>query len=475
MWITSLFLAIVLLPQVASAGVLLNEVLFDPHPTNDTGLEWIELYNSGSSPENISGWELYPDGVGYVLFPQGTTIAGNWFLVVHLKTSGTNSATDFYFPQASGNMGDTSGSAALFSGEPRGKSTIKSFVQWGKAGETWESAAADAGMWTKGTFVANLAEGSSIGLINDGIAAGGTSAWKIFDAPTSGALNNPSSSSAPANNTATSSDGSTASSTQASNASTAPFIIPQIHAFAGEDKTTIVGSPVEFMGNASGIRNDPLPGARFWWNFGDGSTAEGRVVSHFYQAPGTYTVGLHVSSGEYAVSDYLTARVDPNQISIQNVIPGEEGFIRLRNPAGVALDIGGWTVETGGKKFILPPLTTIGQRADIALANNLTGFFDQEMTSLTLRYANMRVATEWKKAVERQTTTVSSPPPQKEEHALSKSIAEDTTRHDPVPSPAPQTAAAVQSPARSSYALFLIGALGLSIVTAATFLLFKAF
>ena len=50
-------------------------------------------------------------------------------------------------------MGNTSGSAALFAKGVRGKDTIKSFVEWGRGGETWESSAADAGLWDRGTFV----------------------------------------------------------------------------------------------------------------------------------------------------------------------------------------------------------------------------------------------------------------------------------------------------------------------------------
>ncbi len=71
---------------VPSAGdVVLNELI--PNPSgSDTGAEWIELYNRGSSPVDVSGWGIDvatsswgdPD----VVLPGGTVIdAGGWLVV----------------------------------------------------------------------------------------------------------------------------------------------------------------------------------------------------------------------------------------------------------------------------------------------------------------------------------------------------------------------------------------------------------
>jgi hypothetical protein len=38
------------------AGVVVNEVLYDPPGPSDTGLERIELYNNGSTAVNLAGW-----------------------------------------------------------------------------------------------------------------------------------------------------------------------------------------------------------------------------------------------------------------------------------------------------------------------------------------------------------------------------------------------------------------------------------
>lgn len=175
--------------EVFGSGIIINEVLFNSHG-DDTGHEWVELYNSDDKGKDISGWQLYPDGISYFIFEQGTKIDSGKFLVIHLRSQGVQSAADLYQSSASGNMGNTSGSIALFSGNPRGKETIKDFVEWGKGGQTWEGSAVDAGLWEKGTSINlnSFSEGNALALKNDG-NRGGRNAWMITLSPTPGSLN----------------------------------------------------------------------------------------------------------------------------------------------------------------------------------------------------------------------------------------------------------------------------------------------
>ena len=46
-----------LLFSQAQAGIVINEVLYDVSGT-DTGNEWVELYNDGSAPVDLTGFEL---------------------------------------------------------------------------------------------------------------------------------------------------------------------------------------------------------------------------------------------------------------------------------------------------------------------------------------------------------------------------------------------------------------------------------
>lgn len=352
------------------ADVLLNEVFFDPSGT-DTGLEWIEIYNSGENLVNLSGWQLYPDGIGYFSFPQGFMLNPKGFLILHLRAQGTDSETRLYHSSPSTNMGNTSGSVALFSGEPRGKDTIKSFLQWGKAGETWETDAENAGLWIKGEFIdlAGFNEGGSVALKVDGDKSAKKNAWHILSTPTAGLSNasiQESSGSSPSS--------STAPPPFVASTSPPPSPEPRISAYAGMDQRVMVGVYSYFSGYGRGFNGEELQNARFWWNYGDGETREGRSVSHIFRIPGSYTVGLHISSGSYAASDYLKVEVIPNKIEISRVIVGKDGFLEFSNPSDLDTDIGGWIFEDKeGKRFNVPPKTIVGGGAKVSFTNTVTG------------------------------------------------------------------------------------------------------
>lgn len=168
----------------------------------------------------------------------------------------------------------------------------------------------------------------------------------------------------------------------------------RINADAGPDQTVTAGSLVDFKGVAVGLKKEPLETARFWWNFGDGETQEGRSTEHTFRIPGTYIVGLHVSSGEYASSDYATIHVLANQTRVARVLSGREGYIRLANPLNAESDIGGWIIEDGSqKKFFVPSKTKLAAGGELSFSNAVTGLLQDETSyPLTIQYPNGTVA-----------------------------------------------------------------------------------
>src|SRR3989338_11658261 len=115
----SLFLMMPVLAVASGGDIAISEVFFDPAGT-DTGLEYIVIKNFGSGEVNLSGWDLYPAGVGYYTFPSFTLVAGSE-VKVHIRASGSDGQADLYYASASGNMGNSSGSIALFSGTTHSK------------------------------------------------------------------------------------------------------------------------------------------------------------------------------------------------------------------------------------------------------------------------------------------------------------------------------------------------------------------
>ncbi|TSC69115.1 MAG: hypothetical protein G01um101466_189 [Parcubacteria group bacterium Gr01-1014_66] len=376
-----------LLPFCAYANeVGINAVFFDP-TGSDTGGEWVDIYNKSDTSTSLSGWQLYLDSAGYFTFPENFELGSKKEVVVHVRFSGNNSASDLYLPDASANMGNTAGSVALFSGSERGKDTLQHFVQWGRAGETWETAASDIGIWEKGTFVdlSSFTEGMQVRLRDKDMFSEGMGAWEIAMIPPQ-----ETSASSPTQEISGSS-GVIPSSFSSSTLLFARPPPPSLRVDAGEDRRTVVGSEIIFNGNAWGMHDMPVSGARFWWNFGDGTSKEGKNVSHIFAIPGTYITGLHVSNESYTGTDYIKVEVDANSLGISEVKEGHEGFIRFMNQAGFNVDIGSWRIEDENRKiFYLPVHTQISARASLAFANNVTGLLENAKGKgkLIVRYPN---------------------------------------------------------------------------------------
>ena len=63
--------------------IVINEIMYHPRPavgTNDNPPSWLELYNRGTNPVSLTGWQL-ANGVGYAFAP-GKTLAAGAYLVV---------------------------------------------------------------------------------------------------------------------------------------------------------------------------------------------------------------------------------------------------------------------------------------------------------------------------------------------------------------------------------------------------------
>ncbi|MBI2055037.1 MAG: lamin tail domain-containing protein [Candidatus Sungbacteria bacterium] len=387
---------LIFLPSAVSASIVINEVLFDPAGDNDTGLEWVELYNNAAEDAALSDWQLYPDGAGYYTFPESFNLPGKGFVVVHLRASGTDSAKDLYYPGAGANMGNSSGSVALFSG-PHGKDTIKDFMRYQKSGaserKTWEPAAAEAGFWQTGTYIdiSNLVKGDALGLAADGVTAGFASAWEIYKNPSPASSNTgPQSSGIP-------NSGEEAGTAPPPSNTTPNYIIPRLEVEIRTNESAIAGASHDFHGRAFSKSGSMMSEAsvRYLWNFGDGSLAEGASITHTYRIPGVYAVSLNVNSGMAVGSAYFDITVRENTVKIENVRVGDDGFIVLKNSSNNSFDLTGWIIKDGaGNSFTIPQDTRLRAERTLTLPNEITGLTLNGYPP-TLYYGNLKVADSW--------------------------------------------------------------------------------
>lgn len=359
--------AAALLPlPVFAAGVVINEVAWmgtAESPSN----EWIELKNTGDTPVDIEEWTLSAqDGTPAVSFGAGSSISAHSFFLLE-RTDDTT------VPNVTADQLYT---GALSNDEPGEYLTLKN-----SAGEVIDEVNGTP-KWPAGD---NVTKETMQRSGNGWVTAPST---PRAENATSGPLPVVSATPQPSAQPST-----TPKPTSTASASQTPPPKPSFTASAGPDKTTVVGSIIDFFGSALGYKNEPLEGARYLWNFGDGQTDQGKHVSHLFRIPGTYTVSLHVSNDTDMASDYATITVIPNQIQVAGVVPGEDGYITLKNGTQAELNIGGWVLEDGsGARFYLPPETMIGSGVQVAFSNDVTGVMKTESFPLTVRYSHGGIA-----------------------------------------------------------------------------------
>lgn len=140
------YLIIILaIAQNSNAQVVINEIMPDPGNYEGQGGEWTELYNTSASPINLSCWVL-TDGDEIVVFPNGTYIPANGYLLVY--NGNFFNCTTCNWDPAIANLIDNVGTIA--SPDPDGVTSVNVAAcgctnQTGCFSVTWENPITDNG------------------------------------------------------------------------------------------------------------------------------------------------------------------------------------------------------------------------------------------------------------------------------------------------------------------------------------------
>jgi hypothetical protein len=322
------FLVCFLFPFFANAGVVINEVCW-MGTSNSSNDEWIELYNNTTSDIDLSGWILKSQDDTPLINLSGVIKGGEFFLLERTDDSTIpNIPADLIYTGALSNSGEI-------------------LILKNGSGEEIDKVDASGG-WP----------------------AGDNSTKQTMQRTASGTWITADSTPRNQNTGSQSQSNQTSTSSQENSASGSWLVEPQIYANAGEDKTVVAGADAVFTGQALGLQKEPLEGARYMWSFGDGASAEGKSVRHFYKYPGEYIVFLNVSSGGYSASDSAFIKVIPNQLKI---IEANADFIKLKNESSATLDISGWFLKVESKTFKFPQITMIKAGAVLTVDSSISG------------------------------------------------------------------------------------------------------
>jgi len=159
--------------EAREVDLVINEVMVNP----ESGPEWIELYNSGTTAIMLTGKVISATGevtdtlaFSYTI-PKvnGTNLVlpTDGYVVIHLA-EGTDTQSDLYAGKDSeGLLNDTEGRVFLFGSSEFDANTMIDFVQWDDDGTlsdaTGDDLAAIAGQWSDGGYVESPQPGDTLG------------------------------------------------------------------------------------------------------------------------------------------------------------------------------------------------------------------------------------------------------------------------------------------------------------------------
>ena len=358
--IVKYLLVLLILPNALFAQIEISEIMYDvPNEVGaDKDREWIELYNSGSSDVDLTGWK-FNDGSNHLLNAPpkngsrgSLTISAGEFIIL----SGKAETFIIDHPEYSGTVIDTVMSL---------NNTSETILLLDENGNT-----VDSFSYTK-----------DLGADGDGNSLQRVSGEWVAGIPTLGEENTVSTA-APY---FPDESGEKSQTVQTTSISSLFPTEPQITVYAGESRVVIVGADTEFRGEALGLKGEPLAGARYQWNMGNGELKEGKAILHFYHYPGEYVVILTVSSGQYAASDRLIVTAVSAQV---NISKANADLIELTNESDVELNLSWWILKAGKKLFTIPKDTLILAGRTLVFSDEVTQLAVVDPYDVELLYPN---------------------------------------------------------------------------------------
>jgi competence ComEA-like helix-hairpin-helix protein len=163
---------------------------------------------------------------------------------------------------------------------------------------------------------------------------------------------------------------------------------PAVHVDAGGDRSIIAGADTAYAVSATDKDGAPYQEMQAHWTWGDGSSSTGANVFKSYPLPGTYLVGVSVTSGMGSGSAQFQVKVSDAQVAISAISPAG---ITVRNlDTANALDLSRWQLSSGASLFTLPPGTQIVASGSVTFTPEITGLAGA--TEASLLYPSGKVA-----------------------------------------------------------------------------------
>ena len=347
---------LIFLPEISLAQIYINEIMYDLSGS-DTSREWVEIYNAGSSSVDVST----------------------------MKFLETPSASNHSISQVQGVSNIPAGGYAVISIDP-----TKFLLDWPSfSGNLFKSSFSSLNN-TSGTVVLKdkdlvvldqTSYTSSQGAAGDGNSLQKTSSSWISATPTPGAINTIESTtpattdSAPESTTTPTTTTTTEKIVYVYSAHSSPAPLNdtdqkiEFEISAGRNRLTTVGNNIEFIAVPTKLKNLIEQSITYEWSFGDGTTGQGKTVSHTYKFPGEYSVVVNATASDQKSVSRLSVKVIFPEIYLNKI----EGGVELWNKSSSEINIEGWNLVGETKTFTFPKDTLVSANKKIIFADEITG------------------------------------------------------------------------------------------------------
>jgi len=410
-----LMLMFVFAPLSAHGQVIISEFLYDA-PGSDDNQEWLEVFNAGSTPVDLSKWKV-TDGSNHILnAPPKNGGTGSLMLPSGGYLVLADDATAFIAAHPSPacavidttlSLGNTSGTVSLIDDTGATVDSLPYTKDQGGAGDGNTLVRASVSRKTVSAGAPSTCMGTLSASATDTANTGTEDSAQEAAAP-------------PAQS-------------QSTSASVSSYVappVPILFADGGEDRTVIVGADVVLSGRAYLRSKDIVEKVRHSWNFGDGNVAEGESVMHHWEYPGRYAVVLTVAQATDSASDRIIIVAEPAKLSFTALT---DGGVEIGNSAGRDLDLSRWIVHGTGQSFTLPPESFLLSGASLRISAKTLGF--RADTATELQYPNGT------SAFSAGQSNANTPPP-----TPVSTIPVAVVANPPATAPAPESAAPIPPP-----------------------------
>lgn len=350
-------LLIFFIPTIINAQtsqITITEIMYNPDGT-DSGREWIEVYNNGTTPIDLSTYKFLENGINHrlsiynsddlVLEPDKYAIIADNPEKFLADFSQNGLLIDSAF-----SLNNTGESISMVDSEDNVIDSVLYTPEWGADG-TGNSLQKNGSQWIPAEptpWQDNKTEAD-----NENSDAEGSDSDSSSDSSTSNS---------------SSDSGSTHSST--TNLSDyKPKVKLKIS--AGRDRYVAINSPVGFILEHN---QDSGSGISTRWSMGDGIERKGEEIEHIYSAPGTYNVVLNAKNGDELATSRSKVFVREPKIDLEFNIWGKTVDIVLKNGDKNEVNLGEFYIKFANKRFKIAKDTIVDPNQTLILRHKITGF-----------------------------------------------------------------------------------------------------